>query len=78
MVLAASYTGGEICPSRKNGYIHRLPARRQLQRCSGVRFRAISVTNCTEIGPQSTPEAVDEALALKKHTGADLEVEKAF
>ena len=51
--------------------------RRQLLGCSGVRFRAISVPKCTEIGPQSTPEVVDEAIALNKYAGADSEVEKA-
>ena len=30
-----------------------------------------------EIAPQSTPEACDEATALKKYAGADAEVEKA-
>ena len=52
-------------PSRKSVYLHRCPARRQLLGYSGVRFRAISVPKGPEIGPQSTPEAVDEAIALK-------------
>ena len=31
----------------------------------------------TEIGPQSTPEAADEAVALKKYARADSDVDTA-
>ena len=43
----------------------------------GAWLRAISVQKCSEIRPQSTPEAVDEAIALNKYARAYSEVEKA-